>query len=117
MTPAFVGGERLQAIFMYRYPNLSDWMAPTWPFTCMALMVIVLELCLAFGMPFSRTRRYLVWPGLLLHRLFYVFLPVQTYSITIMLLYLAYYDPNQVHRVIDQLSGVAIARVPATGAR
>ena len=36
MTPAFINGERLQAIFMYQYPNLSDWMGQlglsySWP--------------------------------------------------------------------------------------
>src|SRR5262249_3911890 len=95
-----------QAIFMFQYPDLSDWMEPTWPFLFMAVTVAALELCFAFGLPFSRTRRYLVLPGLFLHSLFFVFLPRHTYLITRILLYLAYYDPNQIHRVIDQLNGI-----------
>ena len=41
-----------------------------------------------------------------MHGMFYVLLPVKTYSITIILLYLAYFDANKIHKIIDQLSGV-----------
>ena len=109
-NPGFVNGERLQAIFMYFYPHYSEWMQWIWPFIAVTWVVIILELCLAFGMPFRATRRYLVIPGLLLHGLFFALLPVSTYSITIALLYLAYFDPSQVHRVIDELSGVQSKR-------
>ena len=110
-SPSFLNGERLQGIFMSLYPHYGYWIESLWPFIVMAWIVVILELCLAFGMPFRATRRYLVIPGLLLHGLFFALLPVGTYSITIALLYLAYFDPNQIHRVIDELSGVPPSRM------
>ena len=102
----FISGDRLEAIFMSLYNNMVDVEQASWAFILLALIIIVLEFFLAFGMPFSGTRRYLVIPGLLMHALFYALLPVKTYSITIMLLYLAYFDANIVHRIIDEMSGV-----------
>jgi len=107
----FVSGERLQSIFMTRYVHFGHWLEWLWPFIVMSWIVILLEFALAFGMPFRATQRYLVIPGLLLHGFFFALLPVGTYSITIVLLYLAYFDPNQVHRVIDELSGVPPSRM------
>ena len=52
------------------------------------------------------TRRWLVNPGLLLHAGFYVLLPIVTFSATMFVLYLAYFDADTIHSVIDRLSGV-----------
>ena len=46
----------------------------------------------------------MVIPGLLLHSLLYVLLPVSTYSATMALLYLAYFDADAVHGVLERLS-------------
>jgi hypothetical protein len=78
-----------------------------------AWVVLLLEYALAFGMPFEATRRWLIVPGLTLHALFYILLPVGTYSMTMWLLYLAYLNADHVHEVIDRLqgkSGVAMAK-------
>ena len=107
----FITGDRLEAILTYFYANLIDTATYAWVFVVLSLMVVLLEFALAFGMPFPRTRRYLVIPGLLLHSVFYVVLPVQTYSITIILLYLAYFDADKIHGIIDELSGLAPDRV------
>ena len=109
----FVSGDRLEAIAIRFYPNAIDVVAYTWAFVIMSWIVVILEFSLAFGMPFNQSRPYLVIPGLLLHGVFYPFLPVQTYSITIILLYLAYFDANKVHKIIDELSGVAQGRAQA----
>jgi hypothetical protein len=101
----FISGDRLEAIFMVFYANLIDIDAYGWLFILLAWVVMTLEFALAFGMPFGRTRRYLVGPGLLLHASFYVLLPVRTYSITIILLYLAYFNADRIHDIINQLSG------------
>ena len=102
----FISGDRLEATFMLFYNNIVNVEQVYWGFILLALIIITLEFALAFGMPFSRTRRYLVIPGLSMHALFYALLPVKTYSVTIMLLYLAYFDANIVHRIIDEMSGV-----------
>jgi len=111
VKPDFLSGDRLEAIFTFFYANLIDVTAYSLAFVALSWIVMLLEFALAFGMPFHQSRRYLVIPGLLLHSVFYVLLPVQTYSITIILLYLAYFDANKVHRIIDELNGVAPDRV------
>jgi HTTM domain len=103
----FLSGARMEQYAMHFYFGSTY---PTWPgfhgamLVC-AWIVVLLEYALAFGMPFRRTRRWLILPGLLLHALFYVLLPVFTYSMTMWLLYLAYLDADCVHDVIERLSG------------
>ena len=50
-------------------------------------------------------RRWLILPGMALHGLFYVLMPVDTFSLTMWLLYLAYIDTDAVERVIERLGG------------
>ncbi|MEP9388167.1 HTTM domain-containing protein [Mesorhizobium sp. KR9-304] len=106
-SAAFLSGARLEHIFLYYYSG-SDY--PSLPgFRGLAIVtaiaVVVLEYALAFGMPFARSRRYLVLPGLAFHAIIYCTLPVYTFSATMVVLYLAYFDPGTVHRLIDRLNG------------
>jgi len=65
---------------------------------------------LAFFLPFRRTRKFFVLPGLALHLCFYVMLPVFTYTVTVILLYLAYFDADRIHRILDELQGQSSER-------
>jgi hypothetical protein len=111
----FLSGARLEHFFLWYYWGsqgpLPGWVAPI--FSLAAVGNVLLEYALAFGMPFARTRRWLILPGLALHATFYLLLPVTVYSATVMVLYLAYLDPDAVHRVIDRLSGVSPPGSPA----
>lgn len=111
---AFLSGARLEHIFLWFYAG-SDYPAiPGLPGLAMltAIAVVGLEYALAFGLPFRRTRRYLVLPGLAFHAVLYVTLPVFTFSATMMLLYLAYFDADDVDRVIERLQGSAPSAAP-----
>lgn len=103
----FLGGERLEQYAMNFYFGS---VYPQWPgfgtlMIIMAWIVVLLEYALAFGLLFRRTRRWLVWAGLALHASFYVLLPVLTFSLTVVLLYLAFFDADDVHDVIERLEG------------
>lgn len=103
---AFLSGARLEAIFLWYYAG-SDYPAGlAWPATIISFGVVALEYSLAFGLPFRATRRYLVLPGLAFHAIIYVTLPVYTFSATMALLYLAYFDADAVDRVIARLQGI-----------
>lgn len=105
---AFLSGARIEHIFLWYYSG-SDYPAfPGLPALAMvtAAAVVLLEYALAFGLPFRRTRRYLVWAGLAFHVVIYVTLPVFTFSATMILLYLAYFDADDVDRVIRRLLGL-----------
>ena len=71
----------------------------------LAVTVVVVEFFLAFAIFVRRWRACVVPIGLALHAAFYVLLPVSTYSATMMVLYLALLDPDEVHRFIDRLLG------------
>jgi len=103
----FLGGARLEQIYLWFYVG-SDYPAlPALSALAMlvAVAVVALEYALAFGLPFQKTRRYLILPGLAFHLVIYMTLPVYTFSATMMLLYLAYLDPDAVHAAIDRLQG------------
>ncbi|MBL8584494.1 MAG: HTTM domain-containing protein [Rhizobiaceae bacterium] len=104
----FLSGARLEHIVLWFYAG-SDYPAmPSFPTMAMltAVAVVVLEYALAFGLPLRRTRRYLLPLGIAFHLTIYVTLPVYTFSATMLLLYLAYLDPDRVHRVIDRMQCV-----------
>jgi len=102
---AFLSGARLEAIVLWYYAG-SDYPAGlAWPAMIVSVAVVALEYCLAFGLPFRATRRYLLLPGLAFHAIIYLTLPVYTFSVTMALLYLAYFDADAVDKVIARLQG------------
>lgn len=108
VTVAFLSGARLEQIGMSVYGS-SDFVATGALhalFSAAAVGVTVLEIVLAVGLWSTRARRVLVPIGIVLHAAFYLLLPlVQTFSFTMMLLYLGFYDPDDVHDAIDALVG------------
>lgn len=106
---AFLSGARIEQIFLWYYAG-SDYPAGlAWPATIVSVAVVALEYCLALGLPFRRSRRYLVLPGLAFHAIIYVTLPVYTFSATMALLYLAYFDADAVDKVTARLQGTGSA--------
>ncbi len=108
---AFLTGERLELIFRWLYVGSSP---PAFPgfaaaMPLLAVTTVALEYALAGGMLFAATRRWLAVPGLMLHGLFYVLLPMGTFSTTMWCLYLAYFDADTVHERLDELHGVVDA--------
>jgi hypothetical protein len=70
----------------------------------LAWTTVSVELVLAFGLWFKRLQPWLIPLGLIFHALLYVLLPVGTYSLNMWLLYLAYLDPDAVHRFLDRMA-------------
>jgi hypothetical protein len=104
----FLSGFRLEQIFVEVW-WVSDWWPPAavrGVFAVMAVSVVLTEYFLAFAL-WVRRWHWLVIPlGMTLHALFYLLIPVNTFSLTMCLLYLAFLDPGTVHRIIDELLGV-----------
>ena len=49
----------------------------------------------------------------MLHAGIYVSMPVNTFTVTMYLIYFAFVDPDKVHAIIDRLSGVKPTGPPA----
>jgi hypothetical protein len=105
----YFSGERIAHLWMYYYAGsdpVGDIPLLRALFHVLGPSVVLLELSLALGLWFTRTRKWLVVPGLVLHGAFYALLHISTFTATMWLLYLAFFDPDEVHRTVDELSGV-----------
>lgn len=106
---AFLSGERLEQILVWHYSGrwLEDFIFVTPLLVGASVAVVVVEYFLAFAIHVRRLHPVAIPLGLAMHGAFYVLLPVETYSITMMALYLAVIDPGAVHRFMDRMQGHA----------
>jgi hypothetical protein len=107
----FLSGDRLERVLRWYYAGFDLDALPGFvaAVTAASVATPALEVALGVGLLVPRARRYLLVPGLLFHALLYVTLPVNTFSATMALGYLAYLDPDAVHRVLDRLQGAGAA--------
>jgi hypothetical protein len=107
LNPGFLTGERLEMVFAQVYTWSDPILHPGWLWTMrlMAWGTVVIETFLTFGFFFPRTRPWAIGLGVVLHGLFYTLLPVSTFSVTTVSLYLAFIDPDAFHRAVDRLLG------------
>lgn len=108
-------GERLEHMFMNYYwssdyPTLAGFSTLL---AIVAVITIVLEYWLPFGLFSSRQRPAAIIAGTILHTLFFLLLRVSTFSATMVLSYLAFVRPETIHRFIDDL--FARDQAPPTG--
>ncbi len=104
---AFVSGQRLEQTFVWVHSGRALEVFLDWPIMLAAasVAVLVVEYWLAVAILMARWRKAAILVGLTMHATFYLLLPVNTYSITVMVLYLALLDPRSVHDFIDRMTG------------
>ncbi len=100
----FLDGSRLEQIILsiywgssFQIPPILDPVA-----SAMSIAVCVIELALPL-MVIERFQKWLSPFGIGMHIAFFVMLPLQTYSLTCISLYLAVYNANLIHGWIDLL--------------
>jgi hypothetical protein len=103
----FLSGQRLEHAFTWAYTGraLEPLISLGPLLAVLAITVVLVEYFLAFAIFVRRWQAFVLPLGLALHAAFYVLLPVNTYSATMMVLYLALLDPDAVHRFIDRIQG------------
>jgi len=105
-TWAYFSGQRFQHYVMHLYVG-SDF--PDFPgFEALCFLAgagsMALEYVLGPGLFFRRLQPVLIPVGVLFHAVIYWTMPVATFSVTMWLFYLAYLDPDVVHRFLDRIS-------------
>ncbi len=106
-TITWITGQKMEVNFMFQYTGSSY---PDFPgfhlmMVILALAVLILEYALSVGLFFKITRKILIIPGIILHCIIYITLPVKTFTATVILLYLSFFDSDEVHKFIDKISG------------
>ncbi len=107
--PYFLNGQRLERIFEWAYAGHPLYDVITAPplLAAASCLVVGLEYFLGYALIAGRMKRAAFVIALGLHVLFYWLLKVDTYSATMIALYLLYADPDRVHRAIDAMHGRA----------
>lgn len=106
---AFLSGERLEQILVWHYSGrwLEDYVMVPHALVLASIAVVIVEYFLAFAIHVRKLQPIAIPMAIALHGIFYVMLPVETYSITMIVLYLAVVDPAAVHRFMDRMQGHA----------
>ncbi len=113
LSPDHLSGARLERIVMHHYTgsDLPTSAALSAAFVVAAWAVIAVEAALGIGLWWRSARRLLVPLGVLFHAALFLTLPVCVFSALMVLLYLAYADPDAVAATIDRLLGGPAAQV------
>jgi hypothetical protein len=107
-------GDRMEMIYLSVYGGSE---LPEFPgFHLITALIgtgtVVTEFVLAFGLWVPSWRKLLMPVGILFHLGIYYTLPVYTFSLTMILVYLLYLPADRVHAFIDELSGPQPPRAP-----
>jgi hypothetical protein len=103
----WLSGDRFEMFLTHFYTG-AIWIEAWWVERGLQLLTIyvwMLECCLVVGLWLPRARPYVMAQGILMHWGFYVLLPVATFSLTMVVLYLAFIPADSVHRFVDEMLG------------
>lgn len=103
----FLSGARLQQIMDWYLGSHEGLRVPGSDLllTVSSVGTVALEYALAVGLFFPWGRRWLMPLGVLFHAAIYLSVPVGTFSILTVFLYLAFFPPEQVERVARRVLG------------
>lgn len=106
---AFLSGQRLEQIMVWHYSGrpLEEFFLWSPLLIAASVAVVAVEYFLSFAIHVRPLQWIAIPMGIVLHAVFYVMLPVETYSITMIALYLVVVSPEAVHRFMDGMHGHA----------
>ena len=101
----FLSGDRIEMLVYNYYAGYDYASLPGFSALCFiaAITTVVLEFLLSFGLYIPKLRKYLMPVGIVLHILFYILLPIRTFTLAVILLYLAFIPAASVHRFINNM--------------
>lgn len=114
----FLSGVRLNQILHLHYSDTFFEPFLLWPplVISLSVVVVVVEYFLAVAVLLRRWLILVCVLGVMLHGMFYLLLPVQTFSVTMLAIYLMLFNPQSVHDACDRVlavrGGVNRSRMP-----
>ena len=102
---AFVDGSAMDMVWrtLYFGSDVVLFSAAHWLTVVASVLVLALEWLLGFGLWSRRWRLHWIALGVFLHGSIYWFIPVATFSATMFALYIAFFDPDEVHCFIEKV--------------
>ncbi len=104
---AFLSGQRLEQIMVWHHSGsvIEPLVMSPLFLVGASVAVVVAEYALAVAIHVRRLQPLAIPAALAMHAGFYMLLPVETYSITMIALYLVIVDADALHRFLDRLQG------------
>jgi hypothetical protein len=108
LTWGFVSGARMEAIFAEYYfgADIPDALWLHALAAAISITTVLLEATLSLAVLWPRIQWWALPCGAFMHLMFYMLLPVSTYSATMIAIYVVVLPPERVHRVLDDLFGL-----------
>ena len=96
--------ERLEQIFQKAYfGSYLPWEGLRFIIFLISLFTVLILYLLTFGLFIKSWHRWLMPLGIIFHIFIYLLLPVRTFSLTMILLYIAFIDPEDVHYFLKRI--------------
>ena len=96
--------ERLEQIFQSAYfGSYLPWEGLRFIILLISLLTVLLLYLLAFGLFIKSWHSWLMPIGIVFHIFIYLLIPVRTFSLTMILLYIAFLDPDDVHYFLKRI--------------
>ena len=96
--------ERLEQIFQNAYfGSYLPWENLRFIILLISVFTVLILYLLAFGLFIKSWHRWLMPIGIIFHIFIYLLIPVRTFSLTMILLYISFLDPNDVHYFLKRI--------------
>ena len=96
--------ERLEQIFQSAYfGSYLPWEGLRFIILLISLLTVLLLYLLSFGLFIKSWHSWLMPIGIVFHLFIYLLIPVRTFSLTMILLYIAFLDPDDVHYFLKRI--------------
>ena len=96
--------ERLEQILQNAYfGSYLPWEGLRFIIFLISVFTVLILYLLTFGLFIKSWHRWLMPIGILFHIFIYLLLPVRTFSLTMILLYVSFLDPNDVHYFLKRI--------------
>ena len=96
--------ERLEQIFQKAYfGSYLPWEGLRFIIFLISVFTVLILYLLTFGLFIKSWHRWLMPIGIIFHVFIYMLLPVKTFSLTMILLYISFLDPEDVHHFLKRI--------------